>query len=263
MIFSRRVLFLFALIGISILGCRSTDITETTRENSPRDTVQSFGIITGTVVNFSQISGQGPIDGVKIEIDSTAFFAVTDTSGKFLLVAPFGTHVLHFTKEGFGEMRLFGIVHFAPDTTNIGDVWLGEKPSQELIDMTSDTSDPSGKTVTFRGMTTPHSLDDRAHVETLFKLYSKSPSGSNIIEEGSIVGMGVQHNGDFIAQLGFADIVKVSHFIPGDTLYITLQLVNRRFADPYEIGFYTDPFTEQIHYTAVSTPTPPLKIIMR
>lgn len=107
---NRTFLFL-AIAAVAAGSCKKDD-------DPAVDAVPNASDISGSVFLYGEGTDRVANDGMTVTVANVdpVRSAVTDTRGKFVIKdVPLGTHILTFTKSGYGTYKLFDVAHVADD----------------------------------------------------------------------------------------------------------------------------------------------------
>jgi len=253
------VLLLSTILSSTLLtSCTSSD-TSTQPNTSTVDSNKPKGIITGRVISYEKSKGVFNISGVRVGIDSTPYFAITDSQGIYRLTAPTGTHILHFTKEGYSDTRIFEIVLFAPDTVTVNYTGIFKEPQQALSNITLINQEnlATKGDIIIKGVATPSIPDLKNSYYLLVQFYHRNPEIVKDQMFDEYWFRPIQLNNDFLQLTTPQDVLlKAGRFHANDSVFATVQLVN---ADGYTNGQYNaqyqDPITGKVYYPGATSPS--------
>lgn len=155
--------FLLLLSLVFLAGCKKDD-------DPAVDTVPNAADISGSVFLYSEGTDRVANDGMTVAVANVdpARSAVTDASGKFVIKdVPLGTHILTFSKSGYGTYKMFDIAHVKDDqTTAITTIpSLGAVSSTQVTALTANVS---GGEVSIQATTTPAGSANSSRYVRLF-----------------------------------------------------------------------------------------------
>ncbi|HRI19624.1 MAG TPA: carboxypeptidase-like regulatory domain-containing protein [Panacibacter sp.] len=96
--------FLFVLISaMLIMGCSSSSVPPVSSGKQK---------IIGAVNLYDDLNNSQSPDGMTVNINGTAFTAITDSSGRYTIAnVPLGTYTLSYSKRGYGTYQLDTLYH--------------------------------------------------------------------------------------------------------------------------------------------------------
>ncbi len=141
----------FALAGILLVAsCSSND-------DPAVDQVPNASDISGSVFLYNEGTDRVASDGMTVTVANVdpERSAVTDASGKFVIRnVPLGTHILTFTKNGYGTFKIFDFAHVTDDRETVLTTIpsLGTSSSTQVTALTATVA---GTEVAIRATTNP------------------------------------------------------------------------------------------------------------
>lgn len=261
------------LLGLFfILSCKSDE--QILSPANPKDTVVT-GVIIGDVGSclFDTFGGStiGPLEGVKISIDSTTYSTLSDASGKFYLPAPTGrNYTLVFTKEGYGAHKVFNVSIAAPGAIILPiKVLLAQVPTYSFVNFSTITSGEVGKRMTTvfaqKKLLLPENRDG---FNAVIMFYPERSLGSTPLPIGPNLATLVHSKdstGDdmYSMKILHNNLKAYYHLDSGQVLYMTLRVANCTIIPTAEgAGTYYDKYNKRSVYTAAGPESESVKITL-
>jgi len=225
-------------IAILPLVMLTLTLTLFSRKKTNDNTASTGGKLQGTIQAWDdKLSYNLDASGITVSIvNNTAYRATTDANGKFTFDnLPFDNYDLQISKSGYGNKKIYGIIHAATSTssdTMIPLVGFGKLSTTTIASFSTSGNNFAGEpgvgfTITFNPAP---STSNRAYIRYFFST-SADVSSSKYT---AVSDLKTYASNNSFAGFTVSDLAAMG-FVSGQTVYV------KAYGDSFQSNDYTDP----------------------